>query len=247
MAKTIAVIPARLASTRLPEKPLIKIAGKPLIQWVVEGAKKSKLIDQLIVATDSDKIASVIKNLGVDCCMTSPEIQTGSDRVWAAAKNIDADLVLNVQGDEPLIRGDHLDELISPFLKSSSINMGTLATQLDASDMENKNIVKVISDKNDCAIYFSRFGIPYSRLSAESGRPVKLAQKHIGIYLYRKNFLKQYCEYGPTDLERAESLEQLRALYLGEKIKVIPTTWDSWGVDTPEDVVKMEKVLGTRK
>lgn len=247
MAKTVAVIPARLASTRLPEKPLINIAGKPLIQWVVEGAKQSKLIDQLIVATDSDRIARVVKTLGVDCCLTSPDIQTGSDRVWAAAKNTDADLVLNVQGDEPLIRGDHLDELITPFLKDTSIKMGTLATKLDIGDMENKNTVKVISDKSGCAIYFSRFGIPYSRLTPESGRVVKLAQKHIGIYLYRKSFLQQYCEYGPTELERAESLEQLRALYLGEKIKVISTSWDSWGVDTPEDVEKMEKVLGARK
>ncbi|OQW47217.1 MAG: 3-deoxy-manno-octulosonate cytidylyltransferase [Proteobacteria bacterium SG_bin7] len=245
MAKVVAVIPSRLASTRLPEKPLIKIAGKPLIQWVVEGAKRAKLIDKLVVATDSDRIAKVVDELKTECVMTSPDITTGSDRVWAAAKDQDAEFVLNVQGDEPLIRGEHLDELIAPFLKDSKLNMGTLATALEVSDMENKNVVKVIVDKFGSAIYFSRYPIPFSRIQAEA--PVKLSQKHIGIYLFRKSFLQKYCEFGPTQLERAESLEQLRALYMGEKIKVISVPWDSWGVDTPEDVQKMEKVLSSRK
>lgn len=123
--------------------------------------------------------------------------------------------------------------------------MGTLATKLETSDMENKNIVKVIVDKYDNAIYFSRYPIPFSRLQAEA--PIKLAQKHIGIYLFRKSYLQKYCEFGATPLEKAESLEQLRALYMGEKIKVISVPWDSWGVDTPEDVEKMEKVLAARK
>jgi 3-deoxy-manno-octulosonate cytidylyltransferase (CMP-KDO synthetase) len=244
VAKVVAVIPSRLASTRLPEKPLIKMAGKPLIQWVVEGAKRSKLISKLIVATDSERIASVVASLNVECVMTSPEITTGSDRVYAASKNQDAEFVLNVQGDEPLIRGEHLDELIAPFLKDAKLNMGTLATSLAASDMENKNIVKVIVDKSGNAIYFSRYPIPFSRIQPEA--PIELAQKHIGIYLFRKTFLQKYCEHGPTQLEKAESLEQLRALFMGEKIKVISVPWDSWGVDTPEDVEKMEKVLNEK-
>ncbi len=245
MVKVVAVIPSRLASTRLPEKPLINIAGKPLIQWVVEGAQRSKLMNQLVVATDNERIAKVVKGLGVACVMTSADIATGSDRVWAAAKELDADLILNVQGDEPLIRGEHLDELIDPFLRDAKLNLGTLATKLDLTEMENKNVVKVIVDKNDNAIYFSRFSIPFSRVQPET--PIKLAQKHIGIYLYRKAFLQKYCELGATPLEKAESLEQLRALYMGEKIRVISVPWDSWGVDTPEDVEKMEKVLGSRK
>lgn len=245
MAKVVAVIPSRMASTRLPEKPLIEIAGKPLIQWVVEGAKRAKLISKLVVATDSERIAEVVKSLNTECVMTSPDITTGSDRVWAASKNQDVEFVLNVQGDEPLIRGEHLDELIAPFLKDAKLNMGTLATTLDISDMENKNIVKVIVDKFDNAIYFSRYPIPFSRIQAEA--PIKLAQKHIGIYLFRKTYLQKYCEFGPTLVEKAESLEQLRALYMGEKIKVISVPWDSWGVDTPEDVEKMEKVLSARK
>ncbi len=245
MAKIVAVIPSRLASTRLPEKPLIKIAGKPLIQWVVEGAKRSKLISKLIVATDSERIAEVVSGLNAECVMTSAGITTGSDRAWAATKNQDAEFVLNVQGDEPLIRGEHLDELIAPFLKDSKLNMGTLATTLDLSDIENKNVVKVIVDKFDNAIYFSRHPIPFSRISAAA--PIKLVQKHIGIYMFRKSYLQEYCEFGPTPLEKAESLEQLRALYMGEKIKVISVLWDSWGVDTPEDVQKMEKVLSSRK
>lgn len=245
MAKVVAVIPSRLASTRLPEKPLINIAGKPLIQWVVEGAKKSKLITKLLVATDSERIAEVVRGSKTECVMTSPDIATGSDRVWAAAKDQDAEFVLNVQGDEPLIRGEHLDELIAPFLMDSKFNMGTLATAIDSKDMDNKNVVKVVVDKFGNAIYFSRYPVPFSRLHVES--PIKLAQKHVGIYLFRKSYLQKYCEFGPTQLEKAESLEQLRALYMGEKVKVISVPWDSWGVDTPEDIQKMEKVLSSRK
>ena len=241
--RVLAVIPARLASTRLPQKPLIHLAGKPLIQWVVEGAKQSKLIHQLVVATDSPKIAELVTPLGVSVKMTDPNIATGSDRVWAVAKDVEADLVLNVQGDEPLIRGEHLDQLISPFLKNDQMQMGTLATRLHFSDMENKNVVKVISDNHGDAIYFSRYPIPYSRINAPQDQEITLAQKHIGIYLYRKEFLRKYCERGPTELEKGESLEQLRALWMGAKIRVMATPFDSWGVDTPEDVQKMEKLL----
>lgn len=239
-----------MGSTRLNEKPLVKILGKPLIEWVIEGARTSKKIEKLIVATDHKKIADLVESLGVSVVMTKSDIPTGSDRVWTAIKNEDAEIVLNIQGDEPLINGEMLDSLIEPMVKDESLNMATMSAPMSFSELENKNVVKVLINSLSDAIYFSRFPIPFSRVNAES-KSLAVVRKHIGIYIYRKLFLKKYCEQPVTDIERGESLEQLRALFLGERIHVVnflpEADLEYGGVDTAEDVKRIEKILTSRK
>ena len=237
----LGVIPARYGSTRLPAKPLIKINGRPLLEWVVRGVQSSTRLSELVVATDHPEIMGLAESIGVKAEMTSPDLPSGSDRVWAVAKSKNCDLVLNIQGDEPLIEGWWVDNLVELFLKNNSVNMGTLAHALKPDELHEKGAVKVILDSNNDAIYFSRFGIPYSRLSLID--VPGLAYKHMGIYGYKKNFLQQFCEQKPTDFERAESLEQLRALWMGTKIKVAVVPAFSVGVDTPEDVKTVENLL----
>ncbi len=244
--KVIGVIPARIGSTRLNEKPLVKILGKPLIQWVIEGARTSQKIEKLIVATDDKRIASLVETMGVQAVMTAKDIPTGSDRIWAAIQNEDAEFILNIQGDEPLISGVLLDSLITPFVTNEKSVMGTLAAPINLEDLENRNVVKVLVNALGDAIYFSRFPVPFSRVNAES-KSLAVVRKHIGIYIYRKSFLKKYCEQAVTELEKGESLEQLRALFMGERIQIVNTAYEGTGVDTAEDVVKIEKILSSRK
>lgn len=242
MQQVCAVIPARYGSTRFPGKPLALIHNKPLLQWVIEGVRSAKSIKQLIVATDDTRIESLCKELGVDVVMTDSDLPSGSDRVWAAIKSIDCDVVVNVQGDEPLITAELLDRLVAPFQKDPSLEMATLAEKLKMEDAKNSNIVKLILNKDDEAIYFSRFNIPYSKGSDFEGANLK----HIGLYAYRKDFLKQFCNQEPVAIEKMESLEQLRALYMGARIKVILVQQLLKGVDTPEDAKQVEKILSSR-
>lgn len=241
MIKTIGVIPARFASTRFPGKPLELIAGKALIQRVYEGASLSKTLTELIVATDDQRIFDFVKSFGGNVVMTDVDLKTGSDRVWQAAQNFDADVIVNIQGDEPLINPDWLDKITEPFKSSSSTEMVTLAKPIGKDELEDKNIVKLVKDINGNAIYFSRFPIPYSRGEFNSGEVGCF--KHIGLYAYKKDFLKLFCEQKPTQLEVSESLEQLRALHLGAKIHVVEVQEDAIGVDHPEDIIKVEKIL----
>lgn len=239
-----AVIPARYGSTRFPGKPLALINNKPLLQWVVEGVGQSKSISKLIVATDDQRIEELCKNLNVEVVMTDSELPSGSDRVWSAIKNIDCDVVVNIQGDEPLITGQIIDKLVQPFRDEKSVEMATLAEALKSKDALNSNIVKLILNQNSEAIYFSRFNIPYSRVSNAESEGANL--KHIGLYAYRKSFLKKFCEQSPVIIEKFESLEQLRALYLGAKIKVVKVEEFLKGVDTPDDAKEVEKILSSR-
>ena len=237
----IGVIPARFGSTRFPGKPLALIAGKPLLQWVIEGAKTARSLTQVMVATDHPEIQALAKNCGAQVAMTDPDLPSGSDRVWAAVQNTNADVVLNIQGDEPLISGALLDSLTAPFAKDSGLEMATLGRKISAGDLESQQTAKIVLNEKHEALYFSRYPIPYSRIDAPAGEAVCL--KHIGIYAFRKKFLERFCSHGPTQLEIAEGLEQLRALYLGARIRVIPVEHDSWGVDVPEDVAKIEQLL----
>lgn len=256
MTSAIGVIPARWGSTRFPGKPLALIAGKPLLQWVIEGAKTSKKLREIFVATDDERIA----NLALDCkvrpVMTDATLPTGTDRVWQAASVIDADVILNIQGDEPLITGELLDRLVTPFENDAELEMATLGRALDEESLQSPNTAKIVLDQKGEAIYFSRFPIPYSRIKATeaqgvgagrggaaSAPPIAGAMKHIGIYAYRRAFLERYCAQAPTLLEQLEGLEQLRALYMGARIKVVAVEHDSWGVDTPEDVQKIESII----
>lgn len=239
--KVIGVIPARFASTRFPGKPLEKLKGKPLLQWAVEGAKKSALLQKVIVATDDLRIKNLCEEIKVESVMTSADCATGSDRLFEATQKMDTDIIINIQGDEPLIDQTYIDPLVAAFFQQPGLDMATLAHPLSAEDVENRNAVKVITNVNSEAIYFSRFAIPYSRLPFSETN--KIALKHIGLYGYTKKFLQKFCSTSPTELEKSESLEQLRALYLGAKIKVIEVSKPTYGVDTPEDLRRLEALL----
>ena len=242
MSKTIGVIPARFASTRFPGKPLFKIAGRPLLEWVIRGAKEAQTLSELIVATDHEGIAKLCEQLGVKVMMTDSDLPSGSDRVWAAIKDLDCDAVVNIQGDEPLLKGELIDALVKGFYASSNqAEMATLIKPIDPIEIKNPNVVKAVVNKNNEALYFSRLPIPYTRLNPEG--KIEGCWQHLGLYVYKKSFLKEFCITPPCILERCESLEQLRALWLGAKIKTIRVDYQCMGVDTPEDVLKVEPLL----
>lgn len=239
--KIVGVIPARYGATRFPGKPLVPILGRPLLQWVIEGSQSSQLISEVLVATDDDRIARLAEDCGVQAVMTSPDLPSGSDRVYAAVKEMEVDIVVNIQGDEPLVTGELLDELVRPLLDDTGRVMSTLGSALREGELQSNNVAKIILNHRHEALIFSRFPIPYSRIDAPQFGGVSL--KHIGLYAYRKHFLRRFCEHGPVALEEAEGLEQLRALYMGERIYVAKTEHACWGVDTPEDVSKVESML----
>lgn len=243
--KSLGVIPARYGSTRLPAKPLMKINGRPLLEWVIRGVREAKSLAGLVVATDHPEIANLAEGLGVEAVMTDPELPSGSDRVWAAAQNRDVDIVLNIQGDEPLIQPSWVDNLVGAFLERPHIQMATLAHALPADELQALGTVKLILNREKEAIYFSRFPIPYSREGLEKWSGTAL--KHIGLYGYKKDFLREFCAQKPTAIEKAESLEQLRALWLGAKIQVVEIDGHSVGVDTPDDAKKVAEILGGQK
>ena len=242
--KAVGVIPARYGSTRFPGKPLALIKGKPMLAWVIEGAKQSRLLNEILVATDDQRIADVAAKSGVRAVMTDPELPSGSDRVWAAIRQLPVDVAVNIQGDEPLLSGELLDRLVEPFSQDKGLNMATLGRTLKPGDLQSNTTAKIILNARHEALYFSRLPIPYSRIDAPQEGGVCL--KHIGLYAYRKDFLAEFCVQPPVPLELAEGLEQLRALYLCARIRVIQVEHDSWGVDTPEDVKKIEQILAKR-
>lgn len=239
--KALGVIPARYGSTRFPGKPLKPLLGKPLLQWVIEGAKKARHLEEIWVATDHSEIAELAEKCGVKAVMTPAGLPTGSDRVFHAIKDADVEIVLNIQGDEPLITGSLLDQLAAPLLTDPKLPMATLGRALKPGDLESRNTAKILLNQRQEALYFSRFPVPYSRVDAPAKGAVCL--KHIGLYGFRKEFLSAFCSQPPTPLELAEGLEQLRALYLGARIRVVQVEHESWGVDTPEDVAKVEALL----
>lgn len=241
--KIIGVIPARYASTRFPAKPLALLQGTPMIQWVVEGARKSKLLSKVIVATDHEAIRQAALAAGAQVVMTASDLPSGTDRIHAATQNEDFDVVVNIQGDEPLVSGEWIDALAGVFIQDSRLDMATLAHPISLEELESINAVKVVVNHQDEALYFSRYAIPYSRIPGSEASGLSGCLKHIGMYAYTKRFLKQFCEAPPAEIEVAESLEQLRALYLGAKIKVLRVKESSLGVDTPDDLAKLDQLL----
>lgn len=241
--KVACVIPARFGSTRFPGKPLVEIRQKPLIEWVIEGAKKAKAVSDVIVATDHVGIAEVAARAGAVVVMTDPDLPSGSDRIYAATKDLGYDVIINIQGDEPLVNADWIDSMAKELSENVHLSMATFAHPLQDSEIENKNAVKVILNQQQEAIYFSRWPIPFSRKSFQEIGSQTQCYKHIGIYGYQASFLKKFCETPPSSLEIAESLEQLRALDLGAKIKVFIVNEATLGIDTPEDLVKFEAHL----
>jgi len=246
-----AIIPARYASTRLPAKPLIDLCGKPMIQHVYERAKQASLVTNVLVATDHENIAAAVHAFGGECAMTSPDIRSGSDRIAAAAKNLSGtDIIVNVQGDEPLIAPLMIDAAIQPMIDDASIQVATLVKKIDsAAELTNPNIVKCVLDEAGYAIYFSRSPIPYLRDNVDIGtwHTRHTYFKHIGLYVYRKPFLLQFSSWKESTLERIEKLEQLRILEHGIRIKATITEYDSIPIDTPEDAERVRAILQQSK
>lgn len=241
--EVIGVIPARYESSRLSYKLLRPLLGKPLIQWVWEAAREAQTLDKLIIACDDIKIKKTAENFGAEVVMTSVNHQSGTDRITEAVSDIDVKIVINIQADEPLMHHATIDSLAREMLDNPNICMATARKKIEnADEINNPNIVKVICDKDNFALYFSRHAIPYYREDVAE----KKYYKHFGIYAYTKDFLYTFKNLPFSYLENAEKLEQLRAIEAGYKIKVIDTKFDSIGVDTEEDLNKVESVLKER-
>jgi 3-deoxy-manno-octulosonate cytidylyltransferase (CMP-KDO synthetase) len=240
---TIALIPSRYDSRRFPGKPLALIAGKPMIQHVCECAASCPDISAVYVATDDDRISECVRNFGGIPVMTTKEHPSGTDRVAEAVQKLHLKedvLIVNIQGDQPVFHPSVISDMIIPLFKDKTIPMGTLKYRItDEWEVKNSNIVKVVTDDNGFALYFSRYPIPFSRDSMST----EIRYKHLGFYAYRKDFLIRFSRLPVGSLEAAEKLEQLRALSHGFRIKVVETRFDSVEVDCPEDIGKVEKIL----
>ena len=242
MSEVIAIIPARWASTRFPGKPLVKLRGRPLVQHVWERARRAKSVDRVIVATDDMRIAEAVFAFGAEVALTSPKHPTGTDRLAeVAAKLKPASIILNVQGDEPDIAPSTIDRLARALQQDPKLGMVTAANPItDPADIRNPNVVKVVTDLDGRALYFSRSTIPHDR----DGRGGIKYLRHQGIYGYRRKVLLEFVKWKPTPLEQAEKLEQLRALEHGISIGVIVVKRGSVGVDVPGDMAKAARALG---
>jgi 3-deoxy-manno-octulosonate cytidylyltransferase (CMP-KDO synthetase) len=239
--KAIAIIPARLASTRLSRKILRDINGRPMLAHVYGATRGCSALDDVIVATDSEEIAAVCRDNGWSVRTTSPTHRSGTDRVHEVAQTVDADVYINVQGDEPLARREHLEVLLQ-LMADEKIEVGTLKTPCEAEDIDNPNAVKVVSALDGRALYFSRATIPFDR-----DRTGNVAYfKHLGFYAYRKPALDAFCTWSESQLERSERLEQLRFLDNGVPIHVAETPFDTIGVDTEEDLRRVTQLLTQR-
>jgi 3-deoxy-manno-octulosonate cytidylyltransferase (CMP-KDO synthetase) len=233
------VIPARYASTRFHGKPLADLDGRPLIEHVYRRVTDCQAIGTVIVATDDERIRSAVEAFGGRVQMTNPAHVSGTDRVAEVARGLDCELVVNVQGDEPLIEPAMIQEALAPFT-TAALQMATLRRRIDdAADFRSLNVTKVVVDRDGYALYFSRTPIPHHR---DPGAPLE-AWKHVGLYVYRRKFLLEFARMAPTPLERLEALEQLRAIEHGVRIAVVETRHNSIGVDTPEDLERVRRVL----
>ncbi len=232
----VGIIPARYASSRFPGKPLIDLKGRSMIQRVYEGAAKSEKLTQVIVATDDQRIYNEVKSFGGKVMMTSESHTTGTDRCGEVAATLTADVVVNIQGDEPLIDFRQLDQLCETF-NDPDVKIATLGiTEVSEEDRLNPNRIKIVLDKNDNALYFSRSPIPNTVNGTVESNSF---YRHIGLYAYRADVLKELVKLEPTSLEKIESLEQLRWLYHGYKIRVVKTTIETPNIDVPEDIAKV--------
>jgi 3-deoxy-manno-octulosonate cytidylyltransferase (CMP-KDO synthetase) len=254
----VAIIPARYAATRLPGKPLLDLAGQPIIQHVYQRTAQAQMIQRVFVATDDERIAEVVRAFGGEVVMTSPRHETGTDRLAEAVGGLSAEIIVNVQGDEPFIEPATIEAAVQPLIDDPSLMMSTISEPIrNAADLFNPNVVKVVVNRVGDALYFSRAPIPFPR--AIAGAPpiidpaVMLAQfspadlrgfyKHVGLYVYRRNFLLEFTGWPRASLEQLESLEQLRVLENGYRIRVVSIEQSSIGIDTPEDLARARRVL----
>ena len=237
----IGVIPARYGSTRFPGKVLAEIAAKPMIQWVYEQANQSKVLDRLIVAVDDQRVLKCVEEFGGLAVMTKDNHQSGTDRIAEAVEHIHADIIVNIQGDQPLLDPKMIDEAVQALLEDTSVQMSTLKIKIGEEDYSDPSVVKVVTDAHDFALYFSRSLIPYPRDKVE----VQVFE-HVGLYVYRKEFLLELSEIPQSYLEKIEMLEQLRVLEKGYKIKVVETKSKhaaGISVDTPADLARVEQLI----
>ncbi|MDG1333347.1 MAG: 3-deoxy-manno-octulosonate cytidylyltransferase [Crocinitomicaceae bacterium] len=241
--KCIGIIPARYASSRFPGKPLIDLSGKTMIQRVYEGAAKSSILSEVIVATDDQRIFDEVERFGGKVMMTSADHRTGTDRCGEVAKQMEADVVINIQGDEPLIDFRQLDQLLEAF-QDESVQIATLGiADVSEEDKQNPNRIKLVLNHQNDALYFSRSSVPNEHHAKQEDRENFPFFRHIGVYAYRKKALLELVNLEPTDLEKIESLEQLRWMYYGYSIRVVETDIETPNIDVPEDVEKVRAFL----
>jgi 3-deoxy-manno-octulosonate cytidylyltransferase (CMP-KDO synthetase) len=241
-AAIVAIIPARYESTRLPGKPLAEIGGRPMIEHVYRRAAAARSIDAVMVATDHELVARAVEAFGGNVRMTRASHRSGSDRLGEVAEQLACEIIVNVQGDEPLIEPAMIDEAVAPFAADPRLEITTLRRRIeDPADYLDPDVVKVVTDRDGFALYFSRAPIPFVRNPLPRGQVA--CYKHIGLYVYRREALLRFARLAPTPLEEAESLEQLRALEHGFRLKVVETQYDSIGVDTPEDLERVRRRL----
>jgi 3-deoxy-manno-octulosonate cytidylyltransferase (CMP-KDO synthetase) len=242
--KILGIIPVRLASTRLPGKPLIDICGKSMIQRVYEQGKKSHLLNDVVVAADDNKIIENVKSFGGKAILTSKRHKSGTDRICEVLESYRCDIAVNIQGDEPMISPYDIDRAIKPMLKDKMIDVSTLAIRIyDAEEISDPNNVKVVFGDNRIALYFSRSVIPYNR---DSEKKINY-YKHIGLYVYRYKVLQEFRNLKQSKLEKAEKLEQLRLLENGYRIYVELTKNNTIGIDTAEDLKRIKNILESKK
>lgn len=245
-ARVVAIIPARYESSRLPGKPLAEIAGQPMIQRVHDRAARAPGVERVLVATDDARIRDAVQRFGGDAVMTRSDHTTGTDRIAEVARGLDAEVIVNVQGDLPLLDPGVVGNALAPLLADPDLPMATVSTPIASrEEFENPNVVKVVTDRAGCALAFSRSPLPFHRDGLPSRGP--LGQKHIGLYVYRRDFLLRFAQLAPTPWERAEQLEQLRALEWGFRIKVTEVAAASIEVDTPRDLERARAQLAASR
>ena len=237
MGRVVGVIPARLEATRLPRKPLRLIGDRPMIEWVYRRARQAETLNTLLVATDSEEISIACGKLGIPAMMTSRACRSGTDRVVEVMGREPADIYVNVQGDEPMVTGEHIELMLRPFRESPETHVSTLKVAITPDEAGNPNNVKVVTDLSGRALYFSRAPVPFDRES--SGRVQYF--KHLGLYAYSRQALERFSKLPPSDLEQYEKLEQLRFLENGIPIHVVETSQDTIGVDSEEDLNRVEE------
>ncbi len=236
MGRVVGVIPARLEATRLPRKPLRLICGRPMIEWVHRRAHQAKSLDALLVATDSEEIRTTCEESGIPVMMTSPQCRSGTDRVVEVMGREPADTYVNIQGDEPMVAAEHIELMLQPFRESPATQVSTLKVAITPDEARDPNNVKVVTDLNGRALYFSRSLVPFGR---EHSSRVQYF-KHLGLYAYSRRGLEQFSKLPPSELEQHERLEQLRFLENGIPIHVVETSQDTIGVDSEEDLKRVE-------
>lgn len=236
------VIPARMGSTRFPGKPLCDLLGKPMVQWVFEAAREAGVAERVVVATPDQEIVDACQSFGAEAILTRHDHETGTDRIAEVAEKIETDVYVNVQGDEPLIQASSIRTCAEPLMKDGSIKMGSVYCECPADEYDNPAVVKVVTDGQGFALYFSRFPIPFPR--NERTIPIK---KHIGLYAYRRDALQGFAQWPMSDLERAESLEQLRFMDHGVRIFMAEGAGTELAVDTPEQAEQVRQILSARR